>query len=130
MAGTRREARERVLELLYEAEMKGASAGDVVRALPMRPDEWVESYVTSVDDGSVELDARIAAHLRSDWELERLAVIDRLVLRMGVWELEHGDAPAAVVLAEAVAMAKRYGGEQSAKFVNGVLAAVAKERGS
>ena len=124
MVVSRREARERVLELLYEAEMKGATPAEVIRSLAVAPDEWVARYVISVAEDVANLDAEIARRLRDDWDSSRLATIDRLVLRMGVWELTNGDAPRGVVLSEAVSLAKRYGGEQSARFVNGVLAAV------
>lgn len=121
---TRREARERVLELLYELEIKGISAGDLLASLPVPPDEWVERFVRGVAGERTQLDEMIRERLRADWDLERLALTDRLVLRAGLWELEHGEAPRAVVLSEAVELAKRYGGGESGRFVNGLLAAV------
>lgn len=70
------------------------------------------------------LDALIAEHAKN-WRLERMASVDRNVLRLGVFELLHGDAPAAVVIDEAVELARRFGGDRSPAFVNGVLDAVA-----
>lgn len=124
MAMTRREARERVFELLYELEIKGISADELLASLPVPPGEWVERFVRGVADDQERLDSVIRSHLRHDWDLDRLAITDRLALRAGVWELEHGDAPRPVVLSEAVELAKRYGGDESGRFVNGVLAAV------
>lgn len=128
MATTRREARERVLELLYELEVKGVTAEELLRSLPVQPDDWVSAYVHGVADSRAGLDDVISSHLRGDWDIDRLALTDRLVLRAGIWELEHGDAPRGVVLAEAVELAKRYGGEDSGRFVNGLLGAVANEK--
>lgn len=128
MAMTRRQARERVFELLYELEMKTMDAEDLLSSLPMPPEQWVAGYVRGVAAHRAELDAVISQHLREDWDLDRLALTDRLVLRAGIWELRNRDTPRGVVLSESVELAKRYGGEDSATFVNGLLAAVARAR--
>jgi N utilization substance protein B len=77
-----------------------------------------------VSQHRAELDGLLAAHARN-WRVERMASVDRNVLRIGVWELLHGDAPTPVVIDEAVELARRFGGERSPSFVNGVLDAVA-----
>ena len=64
-----------------------------------------------------------------NWRMERLAVLDRCVLRMGAAELERGETPPRVVIQEAVTLAERYSGIKSAKFVNGVLDALARKMG-
>lgn len=128
MAMTRRQARERVFELLYELEMKTMDAEDLLSSLPMPPEQWVAGYVRGIAAHRAELDAVISQHLREDWDLDRLALTDRLVLRAGIWELRNRDTPRGVVLSESVELAKRYGGEDSATFVNGLLAAVARAR--
>ena len=69
------------------------------------------------------------ADVTTNWRLERLGVIDRCVLRMGAAELERGETPAKVVIQEAVTIAERYAGVRSAKFVNGVLDALARRMG-
>jgi N utilization substance protein B len=71
------------------------------------------------------LDARISEHAKN-WRLARMAAVDRNVLRLAVYELEHGDTPATVILDEAVELARRFGDEPSPAFVNGVLDAVAR----
>ena len=65
----------------------------------------------------------------TNWRLERLAVLDRCVLRMGAAELQRGETPPKVVIQEAVTLAERYSGTKSAKFVNGVLDALARKMG-
>jgi transcription antitermination protein NusB len=122
---TRREARERALEILYEAEIKGIAAAAVVAELPLAPDDFVQDLVAGVEARRTELDEEISRRLRGDWTLERIGVLERLILRLGVWELRyHEETPRAVVLAEAAELAGRFGGDQSTKFVNGLLAAV------
>lgn len=71
------------------------------------------------------IDAALA-DVTTNWRIERLGVIDRCVLRMGAAELERGETPAKVVIQEAVTIAERYAGIRSAKFVNGVLDALAR----
>ena len=71
------------------------------------------------------LDTRIAEHAKH-WRLSRMAAVDRNVLRLAVYELEHGDTPASVILDEAVELARRFGDDPSPAFVNGVLDAVAR----
>ena len=71
------------------------------------------------------LDARISEHAKN-WRLSRMAAVDRNILRLAVYELEHGDTPASVILDEAVELARRFGDDPSPAFVNGVLDAVAR----
>jgi N utilization substance protein B len=125
--GTRREARERALSLLYEADAKGVSAADVVKDLPLEPDPFAADLVIGVCDHQRELDELIE-RFAIDWAIDRMPVIDRTVLRMGTYELRHrDDVPTGVILSEAVELAKRYSTEESGRFVNGVLGAVAAE---
>jgi transcription antitermination protein NusB len=122
----RSEARERALTLLYEAEAKSLSPADVLAALPVRPDPLAVALVEAVGQRSEEIDGLIAAHARG-WSLERMAMTDRNVLRLGVAELlTQPETPTAVVLDEAVELAKRFGTDDSGRFVNGVLAAIAR----
>jgi len=125
--GTRREARERALSLLYEADAKGVGAAEVVKDLPLEPDPFAADLVIGVCDHQRELDELIE-RFAIDWAIDRMPVIDRTVLRMGTYELRHrDDVPTGVILSEAVELAKRYSTEESGRFVNGVLGAVAAE---
>ena len=121
----RSEARERALTLLYEAESKGVSPGEVLATQVLPPDADTELLVRGVADHVAELDPVIAAHA-TGWTLERMPAIDRLVLRIAAFELVgRPDVPVPVVLDEAVELAKRFSTDDSGRFVNGVLATIA-----
>jgi len=125
--GTRRQARERALSLLYEAEAKGVEPGAVLAELPVEPDEYAVGLVSGVATDGEEIDGLLRRFAR-DWALERMPAIDRTLLRIGVFELlRRPDVPTAVVLSEAVDLAQRYSTEDSGRFVNGVMAAIAAE---
>jgi transcription antitermination protein NusB len=129
--GARHEARERALGLLYEAEAKGATPSAVLAELPVPPEPFVADAVRGVESDTDRIDRLIGGH-SVGWEIDRMPVIDRTVLRMATWELlARPDIPTGVVISEAVELAKAYSTEDSGRFVNGVLAAVAGEiRGS
>lgn len=120
-------ARERALELLYEADAKSSPIDDVLAALPVEPDAYAVDVVTGVRQHATEIDGLIG-RLAPDWPIDRMPAVDRAVLRLGIYELsQRPDVPTAVVLDEAVELAKRYSTEESGRFVNGVLAAAARE---
>ena len=124
---SRRQARERALSLLYEAETKGMKPIDVVAELPVEPAPFAAELVAGVSRHAEEVDGYIRRFARG-WALERMPAIDRALLRMAVYELLHRpDVPTGAVLSEAVDLASRYSTEESGKFVNGVLAQIAKE---
>ena len=125
--GTRREARERALSLLYEADAKGISPEAVLAELPVPPAPFVNELVRGVAERRQELDELIARYA-IDWTLDRMPVIDLTVLRMSTYELlARADVPTGVVISEAVDLAKLYSTEESGRFVNGVLASIAAE---
>jgi N utilization substance protein B len=124
--GTKRHhARERALEIFYEATIKERSVATVLNQLPVQPDAYTILILTSAaahQDRANELISRYSI----DWPLERLALVDRLVMTLAIGEMLMDDPPpAAVILDEAVELAKVYSTEGSASFVNGVLAACA-----
>ena len=123
----RSDARERALYLLYEAHSKGISPSDALSLQVLEPDELTVLIVDGVEAHSGELDEAIAAKSKG-WTLERMPVLDLNVLRIAAFELqERLDEPVAVVLDEAVKLAKRFSTDDSGKFVNGVLAALTAE---
>lgn len=123
--GSRRELRERVLSLLYEAEAKSTNPALLLGDLPLDPDPFVVELVAGVGERFDEIDTLLRDNTRN-WSLERMPAIDRALLRVGVYELlACPDTPTAVVINEAVALAKHYSTEDSGKFVNGLLSAVA-----
>ena len=122
---TRHQSRERVLGLLYEAEMKGQDPREVVAALDVPPDPFAQTLATATAERREAADALVAG-ASIGWPVERMAVVDRLVLRMAVAELlDPAGPPVAVVIDEAVELAKTYSTEESGGFVNGILSTVA-----
>lgn len=122
---TRHQSRERALGLLYEAEMKQERPSAVLAALPVPVDRFTADLVAAVERHRERADA-LVAEASISWELERMAVVDRLVLRLAVAELlEPEGPPTAVVLDEAVELAKTYSTGESGAFVNGILRTVA-----
>ena len=123
----RSDARERSLYLLYEAHSKGIAPTDALALQVLEPDELTTMLVTGVETHQDRLDAAIAAKAKG-WTLERMPVLDLNVLRLASFELaERPDVPVAVVLDEAVELAKRFSTDDSGRFVNGVLSALVGE---
>ncbi len=121
-------AREYTLKILYQAEM---TRRDIVAAAKQfwkeqdPPDEVVREFVQRLAEGIAAnlaaIDAKIS-HYAANWQIKRMAVIDRNILRLGVYELLHtSDIPPKVTINEAVELAKKYGDLESGKFVNGIL---------
>ena len=126
-APSRREARERALSLLYEAEAKELSPPALLQELPVEPRPFVTDLVAGVSRCQARIDELIGRYA-VDWSLDRMAAIDRNVLRLAVYELlERPEIPLGAVISEAVELAKRYSTDDSGRFVNGVLSSVAKE---
>ena len=125
--GTRREARERALSLLYEADAKGCTPAVVLETQVLEPDPFVVDIVRGVETYQAEAD-QLIRRFSKGWSLERMPVIDRTLLRMAIYELAHRpDVPTGAVISEAVELAKRYSTDDSGKFVNGMLSGIAKE---
>ena len=125
--GSRREARERALSLLYEADVKGETPAAVLAAQPVTVEEFAADLVSGVGSHQEQSDALIRQFAKG-WSLERMPVVDRTLLRMGCYELGHRpDVPTAAVISEAVELAKQYSTDDSGKFVNGLLGRIARE---
>lgn len=133
--GARSSGREAALQMLFAVEATSASPDQVMRDFwrefpgdaEGRP--YSESLVRGVVGEKSVLDERIA-RASEHWRLSRMTRVDRNVLRLGTWELLHEtDTPRAVILDEAVELAKRFGTEDSGAFVNGVLGRVADDSG-
>lgn len=125
--GTRREARDRALALLYEAEAKSLPPGQVIDQLPVPPEPFAGEVVVGVGEHLDEIDELLRRYAQN-WTLERMPAIDRALLRMGVFELIHRlDVPTGAVISEAVELAKQYSTDDSSKFVNGMLSRIAEE---
>ncbi len=132
---SRSRCREWALQFLYQAEYVGHRQGEIIRFF--RHFEEVTAttpaYLVKLVEGVVahqeELDALIVRY-SEHWRLERMAVVDRNLLRLALYELLYQpEIPAKVVINEAVEMAKRYGSEDSGSFINGILDRIREEVG-
>ena len=104
----RHEARERVLGLLYESEARELAAADLLEELPLAPNAYAIEALHGVESALTQIDSVIDEHA-DEWTVDRLPNVDRAILRLAVWELlERHDVPAAVVIDEAVELAKEY----------------------
>lgn len=128
-------AREAALRVLYQAQVGGVSLADALHLIEQRDDQdavpldapgraLASRLATGAWNARAELDALIAPHLLN-WRLERVAVLDHLVLWLAVQEWLHEPAtPPRVVLSEALELTRAYSGDAAVRFVNGVLDAV------
>ena len=133
--GLKTKTRARALQILYAWEMQGTPrvvdvASGLVRIAGRVPQalEQAERMAQGVIDHCVSLDGH-ASRAADNWRIERLAAIDRNILRIGIYELTTEAAPPKVVINEAVQLAHRFGGLKSPAFVNGVLDRVARSLG-
>ena len=122
----RSDARERALHLLYEAHAKSESGSSVVESQILPVDDLVLEIVSGVDDVTAFADEIIAENAIG-WTLARMPVIDLIVLRIAIFELKsRPDVPTAVILNEAVELAKTFSTDESGRFVNGILSTISK----
>lgn len=128
----RRQARAAALQVLYECEVGGLNLAQALsvfdevgtpEAVPLGEADraFASSLASGVIAGASAIDERLA-QAAQHWRVERMATLDRIVLRMAVHEwLAHPETPPRVVINEAIELARAYSGEEAAKFVNGVL---------
>lgn len=131
----RHKAREYALQMLYEAEASGVSMAEVLPHfwrdvnVPDAVREFAQRLACGAEAARPEIDALLMQSL-DNWRLERLALVDRNVLRLAAFELlKEAGTPPIVVIDEAIELAKRFGGEDSGQFVNGILDALRKKLG-
>jgi N utilization substance protein B len=124
-SGERRRSRERALEILYEADCKELAFDELLAELPIEPEPYAVRLVTGVERELGRIDDLLDRHA-TGWPLERMPAVDRCLMRIGCYELlAEAGVPTAVVIDEAVELAKAYSTEDSGRYVNGVLSAVA-----
>ncbi len=121
----RGKARNRALDVLFEAEQRSASAFDVLRARREQTDQIVNPYTLEIVEGVISHQGAIDEFLETysqGWTLERMPSVDRIILRIGTWELLYNDdVPDGVAVSEAVALAKTLSTDESPSFINGLL---------
>ncbi len=132
MTARRHQAREAALQILYFCEVGKTDPRQAIDAYfrEHQPDatEETRTFAGELVHGTIAsqdaIDVLITQH-SANWRLERLAALDRLILRLATWELQHQpDVPAAVVLDEALELARTFSTDDSVRFVNGVLDAI------
>ena len=128
----RTKSREYALQLLYQVDVTRSASQDVMdefwaqHEVPADVRDFAAALVSGTLTHRDEIDRLIAQHA-DNWQINRMAVVDRNILRMGAYELLYAeDVPPKVSLNEAVELAKRFGDEESSKFVNGILDTIHK----
>jgi len=123
----RHQAREAVLRCLYRREFFDLSPEELlVEEAELKGPAFAAALLRGVIEHQAEIDSLIDRRARG-WGLDRLSLVDRNILRIGLYELLYGDTPPEVAIDEAVELAKAYGTEQAPRFINGILDRVWKE---
>ncbi len=124
----RREAREFLLSALYRCEFLPATLEELFEETdPADQREYIEEIFNGIRERQPEID-HMLGEKTIGWKFERLALLDRNILRIGVYELLYfDDVPPEVALDQAVELAKKFGTEQARKFINGILDRIWKE---
>jgi N utilization substance protein B len=135
---SRRKARESALQMLFQWDLGKGEPEDVQRLFWSNTqrvdDDSLRLFANDLFRGVVQAAAQIDGVIRKhadNWRMERMAAVDRNILRLGIYELIHRkDTPAAVIINEALEVAAKFSGEESVQFINGVLDSVRKEGGA
>ena len=134
----RHKAREQTLQMLFEWDQRRRPVDEITRdyygsllvaedaATKPRPDAFAQQLLQGVTENLTGIDELITQHA-ANWRIERMPAVDRNVLRVAVYEMMRTDTPAAIVIDEALELARRFAGEESVQFINGVLDAIRKE---
>jgi N utilization substance protein B len=134
----RHRSRQRALQVLFQLDLQRQPVDDAIRfyygslyseepeegAAP--PDPFMEQLVRGAAERLHEIDARIAHH-SAHWRIERMPAVDRNILRLAIYEMTAELSPPAVVINEALELARRFSGDESIPFINGILDAVHRE---
>ncbi len=135
---SRHRSRQRALQVLFQADLRQQPVEDALRSYydslhseedvetKLPPDPFTEELARGASACSAEIDQRIAAH-SEHWRLARMPAVDRNILRVAIYEMVWVKTPPAVVINEALELARRFSGEESVPFINGILDAVRRE---
>ena len=133
----RHRSRQRALQVLYQWDMTKQPVEQAISSFydtlyseeektDSGRDEFMEELARGASEMAPDIDHRIAEK-SAHWKIERMPIVDRNILRLGIYEMSRQDTPAAVVIDEALELARQFSGEDSVAFINGVLDAVHKE---
>jgi transcription antitermination protein NusB len=134
---SRHKAREQAMQVLFTWDARKQTAQQSIEDfygslsseegdIRTKRDQFLEELVRGTVDHIDAIDEHITRHAEH-WRLERMPAVDRNILRLAVYEMLHTDTPAAVLIDEAIELARRFSGRESVNFVNGVLDAVRRE---
>ena len=134
---SRHRARERALQILFQWDARKGAIEDAIASFydtlyseqsETRPekDEFVEKLAKGVAASVADIDSRISKHAEH-WRVERMPAVDRNVLRLAIYEMMALETPPPVAIDEAIELARRYSGEESVNFINGVLDAAKRD---
>jgi transcription antitermination protein NusB len=135
----RHRSRQRALQVLYQWDMTKQPVAQAISSFydtlysgeseeeeaPPGRDEFMEELVTGTSEMAADIDHRISSK-SENWRLERMPTVDRNILRMAIYEMSRQETPPAVVIDEALELARQFSGEESVSFINGILDAVHK----
>lgn len=130
---TRHQARMAVVSLLYAYDLGNQSIADFSdeileeKKIRNKQRDFALDLFKGVTEHFAQIDEAIVKHLK-DWDFDRLGSIERATLRLGAYEIMFGGLDSAVIINEAIEVAKAFGSEQSPKFINGVLDAISKDK--
>ncbi|HXA68043.1 MAG TPA: transcription antitermination factor NusB [Bryobacteraceae bacterium] len=133
----RHRSRQRALQVLYQWDMNKGAVEDAISSFydtlnsddgeeQTGRDEFMEELAKGTSETATDIDHQITAK-SENWKLERMPIVDRNILRMAIYEMHRHETPPAVVIDEALELARQFSGEESVSFINGVLDAVHKE---
>jgi len=134
---SRHRSRERALQILFELDLSSQPVETAIAAYydslyseehaeRPEPDPFTEDLVRGTIERAADIDLSIARH-SEHWRVERMPAVDRNILRLAIYEMTTGMSPAPVVINEALELARRFSGDESVAFVNGVLDAIRRE---
>ncbi len=134
---SRHRSRQRALQLLFQVDLTNQPGDAAIAAYyetlyseenetRPEPDDFMEQLVKGTMARAGEIDARIARH-SEHWRVERMPAVDRNILRLAIYEMTEVGTPAAVVINEALELARRFSGDSSVAFINGVLDAIRRD---
>jgi transcription antitermination protein NusB len=133
----RHRSRKRALQVLFEWDMRREEIDRAIQHYyeslyseeqekQPKPDKFMEELARGTASQAEEIDRQIEARA-ANWRLERMAVVDRNILRLAIYELSRAEVPAVVIIDEAIELARQFSNQESLSFINGVLDAVYKQ---
>jgi transcription antitermination protein NusB len=133
----RHRSRHRAVQILYQCDLRGLAPDEAIQNFygglyteesseKPEPDAFMEELVRGTLAARSDIDTRIE-EFSEHWRIERMSAVDRNILRLAIFEMMEGSNPPAVIIDEALELARRFSGVESVKFINGVLDAVRKK---